>query len=188
MKTRDIKNKLRQDFLAKRVSLSNDDHVGYSKQLVTRLKEWLQKNVRHKIFLFYPYKSEPSLLSLAELLGQEFSFALPVVKAQKQMDFYSWNPSDKLMSNRYGIQEPIVKSQNLCKPDSNTVILVPAIACDSSGNRLGVGGGYYDRYLSRFPQALAVGVVFSCQLAKQLPVEANDVKLNHVFTENEQVL
>ena len=73
--------------------------------------------------------------------------------------------------------------------DRLDMVLLPGLLFDRAGNRLGYGGGFYDRFLAnRAPQALRVGLAFSCQLANaavRLPVEAHDMKLHILITEQE---
>ena len=82
--------------------------------------------------------------------------------------------------NSYGISEP--KADNrLVVPDEKTLVLVPGLAMTIDGQRLGYGGGYYDRYLSSYPTSRTVGVVFREQVVKALPCSDFDQKLKKVL-------
>ena len=95
------------------------------------------------------------------------------------------DPENDLVIGKYGISEPRRELEaagvEWCR--ENLLYLVPAVACDYQGVRLGRGGGYYDRLLDncRMP---AIGVIFSCQLAESLPSEEHDVRLAMAVTEN----
>ena len=97
------------------------------------------------------------------------------------MNFYRWSFNDPLVVNKYGIPEPASKKLNY--PD---IILVPLVAFDRSLNRLGYGGGFYDRYLkkiSKKKKILKIGLASSFQMIKKVPVNVYDQKLDFVLTE-----
>ena len=90
-----------------------------------------------------------------------FNISLPVIKKNFQMDFYKWSFSDPLKINKYGIPEPEIK--NIVYPD---ILLIPLVAFDKNLNRLGYGGGYYDRLiekLSKKKKIIKIGLAFSIQ-------------------------
>ena len=97
------------------------------------------------------------------------------------MDFFSWNPKDPLIINELGIPEPI--TNKIEYPD---ILLVPMVAFDEKLNRLGYGGGFYDRYISKLKirkKILLVGLAFSFQKIKKLPTNKHDMKLDYILTE-----
>ena len=97
------------------------------------------------------------------------------------MNFYKWNIDDPLIINQYGIPEPI--SKNLIYPD---VILIPMVAFDKNLNRLGYGGGYYDRLIDKLTKKkkiLKIGLALTAQKIKKVPVTKHDEKLDYIITE-----
>ena len=97
------------------------------------------------------------------------------------MNFYEWSFETPLSINTYGIPEPI--SNKIVYPDA---LLVPFVAFDKSRNRLGYGGGYYDRYIAKIKKkknVITIGLGFSFQRADKLPFNKNDIKLNYIITE-----
>ena len=97
------------------------------------------------------------------------------------MNFYKWNIDDPLIINQYGIPEPI--SKNLIYPD---VILIPMVAFDKNLNRLGYGGGYYDRLIDKLTKKkkiLKIGLALTSQKIKKVPVTKHDEKLDYIITE-----
>lgn len=117
------------------------------------------------------------------LLPDAFSFALPVVKEKYEMDFFLWEKKSDLMVNRFGIKEPKPDEKNKVIPDQKTLVLVPSVALDKKGNRLGMGLGYYDRYFAKYPKACKVGVVFSCCVVDNIPREDHDLKVDYIATD-----
>ena len=105
---------------------------------------------------------------------------LPVVLPEKKMEFRRYQKGEPTQVNRFGIPEPTY--QHTAFPDDHTAILVPCLAMDRSGNRLGMGGGYYDRFLSQYPDCFKVALVFPFQVSSsELPVEKTDVKMNAYY-------
>ena len=97
------------------------------------------------------------------------------------MNFYYWSFKDPLAVNSYGIPEPISKKKII--PE---VLLIPLVAYDSQLNRLGYGGGFYDRYISiaqHNKKVIKIGLAFSYQKINKLPVNKNDQKLDYIITE-----
>ena len=80
------------------------------------------------------------------------------------MDFLKWSTNDPLKINKYGIPEPISQ-----KSDIQKILLIPLIALDKNLNRVGYGGGFYDRYISRIrkdKRILKIGIAYSFQKVK----------------------
>ena len=99
------------------------------------------------------------------------------------MNFFQWSVTEPLKINKYGIPEPI--SNKIVYPK---ILLIPLVAFDDELNRLGYGGGYYDRYISRFvknKRIIKVGIGFSFQKFKNLPIDKYDQKLDYIITERD---
>ena len=97
------------------------------------------------------------------------------------MDFFVWKNKDSLKINKYGIAEPI--SSKKIYPD---IIFVPLVAYDGVLNRLGYGGGFYDRYfekIDKIKKIFKIGLGFSYQEIKKVPINKYDKKLDLVITE-----
>ena len=96
------------------------------------------------------------------------------------MDFYQWSFSDPLKISKYGIPEP--ETKNIVYPD---VLLIPLVAFDKNLNRLGYGGGYYDRLISKFlkkKKIIKIGLALSIQKIDKVPINAYDQKLDYIVT------
>ncbi|MDP2151758.1 5-formyltetrahydrofolate cyclo-ligase [Parvibaculum sp.] len=110
--------------------------------------------------------------------------ALPRVASRNApLVFHRWRPGNALLPGAHGTREPQPDAP-LCRPD---IVLVPLLAFDNAGRRLGYGGGYYDRTLAALRAdgkgVIAVGVAFSAQEAQDLPEEEFDERLDWVVTE-----
>jgi 5-formyltetrahydrofolate cyclo-ligase len=133
---------------------------------------------------YYPSNYEIDDLNILDLLEKKnFKVSLPVIKKNNQMNFYSWSRNDPLKINKFGIPEPV--SSKIFYPD---ILLVPLVAYDSSLNRLGYGGGYYDRYiekLKKIKKVTTIGLAFSFQKISSIPINQYDKRLDFVVTEKE---
>jgi 5-formyltetrahydrofolate cyclo-ligase len=118
---------------------------------------------------------------LKKLKKKKYQISLPVIKKNFDMDFYRWSFDDPLKINKYGIPEPF--SKKLIYPD---ILLVPLVAFDKDLNRLGYGGGYYDRVidkLSKKKYILKIGLALSVQKINNVPVTKYDKKLDYIVTD-----
>lgn len=134
-------------------------------------------------YVSFGSEADPSeLLSRLSVAG--YSCALPRVAVRhRPLAFKCWRPGDPLIGGLHGTREPLPDALD-CRPD---IVLVPLLAFDAEGRRLGYGGGYYDRTLAALRAegrgVLAVGVAFSAQEAQDLPEDKFDERLDWVVTE-----
>ena len=137
---------------------------------------------------FMPLGSEINPLPLMKkLAAQGAHLALPVVAARGQpLTMRAWAWGEPLNAGVWGIREPKPEAPEV-EPD---ILLVPLLAFDRAGYRLGYGGGYYDRTIGRLranKPATAVGVAFAAQEVPQVPISPRDARLDLVLTERETI-
>ncbi len=138
-----FKSKLRKRFLTIR-KLKNKKNIQIKFKKVLNLINKQNKIIKI-IGGYFPVNNEVDDLNiLKEFDKKKYHISLPVIKKNFVMDFYKWSFNDLLKINRYGIPEP--EAKKLVYPD---VILVPLVAFDKKLNRLGYGGGYYDRLIAK---------------------------------------
>ncbi len=156
-----------------------------SQAVAQALAAWLQARQARQVLFFYPVHGEVDLLSLAELLPG-VRFALPVLPTRgKAMNFAAWEPDTPMVVNRFGIPEPRVDvAGQFVVIEPGTVLLVPCLALDAHGTRLGYGGGFYDRYLAEHAaEIVSVGVILNEFCCADLPREGHDIALQYGATE-----
>lgn len=153
----------------------------HSDEICRLLAPWILGQDFNQVFAFASHRQEPDLASLPALLPTDVRLALPVITGRGLMRFYAYGAHDELTANRYGILEPQPRQE--CPVTERTLVLVPCVACDQEGFRLGYGGGFYDRFLAAHPRVTSLGVVFSRFLLTRLPSEAHDQPLTGVVTE-----
>ena len=133
---------------------------------------------------YYPSNFEIDDLEILEFLEKKnCKISLPIIKKNNQMDFFKWSKNDLLKINKYGIPEPV--SSKIFYPD---ILLVPLVSYDNDFNRLGYGGGFYDRYIEKIEKinnVIKIGIAFSFQKTTSLPTNNYDKKLDFVITEKE---
>jgi 5-formyltetrahydrofolate cyclo-ligase len=136
---------------------------------------------------FWPIKEEIDIRPLLiELHNQGCQLALPVVQGKGlPLLFRAWRPGDPLEAGVFGTLQPQSKREAI-EPDA---LLVPLLACDAEGWRLGYGGGFYDRTLfalksgATFKDVRAIGIAYAGQERASLPKEAHDMALDGILTE-----
>ena len=133
---------------------------------------------------YYPSNYEIDDLNILDFLEKKnFKVSLPVIRKDNQMNFYKWSKRDPLKINKFGIPEPV--SAKIIYPD---ILLVPLVAYDSNLNRLGYGGGFYDRYIERIEKikkVVKIGLAFSFQKISSIPINQYDKRLDYIVTEKE---
>ena len=174
-----LKSKLRKKILKIREK-NNKKNIQISfNQIIKILKK--EKITKKIIGGYYPVNFEVDDLKLLEKFEKKnFDISLPVVKKNFQMDFYQWSFSDPLRINKYGIPEP--EKKNVVYPD---VLLIPLVAFDKNLNRLGYGGGYYDRLitsLSKKKKIIKIGLALTVQKVDKVPINVYDQKLDYIVT------
>ena len=176
MKKSEIRNKI---IKLRKKNYSKDLRIDF-RSIIKILKKRKQK--KKIIGGYYPYNYEMDTLEVLQKLEKKnFLISLPKITKNNKMYFYLWSFKDPLTINTYGIPEPI--SNKKVDPD---LLLIPLLAYDSEHNRLGYGGGFYDRYISvaqKRKKLIKIGFGFSYQKTIKLPVDHNDKKLDYILTE-----
>ncbi len=174
------KSKLRVNILIKRKKNKYQD----IKLDPNKIFKFLKKNKLNfkNIGGYYPYNYEIDDMGLLNFFKKRYSIiSLPIIKKNYKMDFYKWSNNEPLKINKYGIAEPSSKKKVF--PD---LIFIPLVAYDKNLNRLGYGGGFYDRYIqkvTKIKKITKIGLAFSFQEIKNIPTNNHDQKLDFIITE-----
>ena len=174
-----LKSKLRKKILKIREKNNKKNiQINFSQILKILKNEKITKKI---IGGYYPVNFEVDDMELLKKFEKnKFNISLPVIKKNFEMDFYQWSFSDPLKINKYGIHEP--EKKKIVYPD---VLLIPLVAFDKNLNRLGYGGGYYDRLieeLSKKKNIIKIGLAFSIQKIDKVPINVYDQKLDYIVT------
>ena len=136
---------------------------------------------------YFPINYEISILEMLQFLEKKNKIVFPKIKNKNQMEFYSWDKSDFLTINNFGIPEPNINKKKYY-PD---IMFIPLVAFDNNKNRLGYGGGFYDRYIEKIERKkkiIKIGCAFSFQKINKLPTNYYDKKLDIIITEKKIII
>lgn len=178
----DAKSTLRRAILERRRAAHRTDADDAAKVISARIHDDIEFQGK-TIAGYWPLGDEldcrPALESLS---GTGAQVALPVVAGQGQvLIFRRWKPGDALDQGPFGTMHPCTRAPVVCPH----ILLIPLIAFDLEGNRLGYGAGYYDRTVSALRAnggIMAIGVAYDCQRVDAVPVDSHDQPLDGVIT------
>ena len=175
------KNILRKKILVYRKN--NYRVVGLKYSLLKDILKKFNLLKNKKIGAYFPINYEIDCLEILKQLEKSgHKISLPITKKGNKMDFFEWSLKEPLLIGKIGIPEPYSKKK--VYPD---ILLVPLVAFNKYKFRLGYGGGYYDRYIQKIKKIkkiLTIGMAFSFQEVRKLPINEHDKKLDYIFTEN----
>lgn len=207
-----LRQSLRQYYKQRRAALQPTERAAAHSKIYTQLDKIVASRKPHRVFAYLAMPggegtggeekagTEPERRSeeapgetdiTAWLQAEKLPVAVPRIGKKNEeslgpnptMTFHPYIPG-QLQINDFGIREPLAGTLELV-PKSNDLWLIPLVTYDSSGNRLGMGGGYYDRYLSALPERPdLIGVAYACQQhPTPLPSATWDIPLDAVITE-----
>jgi len=184
--TEDSKAAIRRRFITKRDSLTPDERDKKSSRIRTRLLS-LDEFIQARTCLLYAsFRNEVVTDPLIPLMleqGHRVAFPISDRNSRQLLLYEITNGVDDLVISTYGIREPKRDEHALIDPAEIDLFIVPGVAFDTSGTRLGFGGGYYDRLLSKVPGKSIVALAFEIQITSQLPCEPFDIKMKKIITE-----
>jgi len=190
------KKTLRKYFRNQRQKLTPSERARAANNIAKQLAETqIYKNALH-IGVYSALPEEASLDEFSRFAWEQKKLLyLPVIEQRSnkpQMHFQAWLSDTKMQANSLGIAEPIgCKSTKSFKPKAPNLdlLLLPLVAYDKQGHRLGMGGGFYDRYIAQHlnPNCVRVGIAYSCQLAELIIPEVWDKNLHAIVNEEELI-
>lgn len=178
------KQSIRQILKARRKALSKLQLTKNSTVVVKRLKSHiLSKKKPLNCAIYLPFDNEVDLTELL-LTASAHQFFIPSIRGQN-MQFHQYQAELPIKSHRFGMQQPAFIDNHI-EPQLD-ICLMPLLGFDNSGNRLGMGGGFYDRYFSENKHCQLIGVAHQCQQYPTLPTEDWDIKLQQIITEQQVI-
>ena len=180
----DIRKKLRKEKIEARESLTKEERDTYSAQIVQRILASSEFQKAQTVMIYRGIRGEVrlNLLEMAkESKGKQFLFPLCLpereMAALAPFDEEAWQPGS------YGIMEPSLERSKNVMPQDIDFIIAPCTSFDETCNRMGMGGGYYDRFLPKCTKAMVAAVAFEIQKADRVPMEPWDKAVDLAFTE-----
>lgn len=186
-----LRQQLRQARRA--LNLRQQDEAAYAVMKHLRNQLWFRKAKRLGFYLAADGELSPHyLLDLAQGLNKDCF--LPVLHPLRpgHLHFASVSPGQTLRANRFGIPEPQLNKSRVVKPAQLEVVFLPLVGFDRQGNRLGMGGGFYDRSFAFMQQTASalprlVGLAHSCQEVEHLENNRWDIPLQAIATDREWI-
>jgi 5-formyltetrahydrofolate cyclo-ligase len=185
-----MRQPLRQELKAKRNQISVPEKMAAAEAVAKHILAQLPES-GGTLAAYWACSGELPLHILQMRLPKHWIWCLPVVQADRQLLFAPWRPGDELVTNQYGIPEPTLCHSSCLRPDELSAVLVPLLGFTRHGQRLGMGGGYYDASFAfrknKLEAPQLIGVAFACQEIDTLNVQDWDINLDFIATENEWI-
>lgn len=179
------KKELRKIMIEKRDNIHKEEKAVMDKNIIFSLKEKeFYKNSKN-IFIYLGFGSEIDTMSyIQDFINDGKHIFIPRIDIKtKKMEAVEITSLDGLKENKYGILEPDNNKEEFYKNNLELIIL-PGVAFDHSGRRIGYGGGYYDRYLEDIDKRIIkVALIYDFQLLENVPAEEHDIKADYIITE-----
>lgn len=184
------RQQLRQQLLQRRDALSDSAKQHAAKQLAEHCLQLPEVQQARAIGLYKSVRGELGTQALLNaLLAQQKQLAVPVLHpfTAGNLLMLSYNANTQWVNNKFGIPEPRLRCPDVVPLEQLDLLLIPLVGFDRHGNRLGMGGGFYDRTLARWhhgelPNLQVFGLAHDCQQVDPLPAASWDVPLNGVIT------
>lgn len=173
------KRELREWIAQQKKKISSAEKAQQTAELLRRLADHPRFRAAQTVLLFYSLPDEPDTHAFVEQWSQEKTILLPVVVGD-DLQLRQFVSSDGMQVGHYGIAEP--RGKSVTAYETIDLIVVPGVAFDGIGNRLGRGKGYYDRLLSQ-PRlrAYKLGFCFDFQKVAHVPTEDFDIRMDEVL-------
>jgi len=168
----------------KRRILKPDQIKEDSAKVVERIEEMHHFQVAKVVLVYYPVHNEIDLRPLVQKYADEKTFVFPAVHRRgRLMELHRFERHAPFVKGRYGIPQP----QTELYEGSLDLIIAPGISFDKRHWRIGRGGGYYDRFIRRYPQVFKIGVCYDFQLHRKVPHWIFDRRVDRVVTPTQTI-
>ncbi len=177
----------RKAFRSLRQNLSQEEIANLSLAIEQQFKVFKKQLRLKKVALYWPFDQEvDAKLLIPELWQDQIETYLPRLRPDQSLEFALYSADTRCQANRFGIPEPKDPAK-LASLETLDLLLIPLLAFDLQGHRLGMGAGFYDRTLSKIAthpkRALFLGLAYEIQKADSLCTDPWDIRLDAVMTE-----
>ena len=184
-----LKRQYRKEMIARRAALSPEEQLGKSRAIVRRLIDTDYYRSAQVIMSYCGVRGEVSLSLLEEsALRDGKRLVFPVCCDAEHMEAFEPVGADGFASGMYGIREPDVNTALRISPEDIDLVLCPCTAFDRTGGRIGMGKGYYDRYVMRCSRARVIAVAYDFQEVPVFETEPWDLRMEAVITEMRSII
>ena len=178
------KRELRRRMLALRRALAAEERASYSAAITERILSLEAVKQVRTIFAYAAMEDEVQTEALiSSLLEMGKRVALPLITGKRTMEAVLVPAMDALEYGAYHILTVREDRRVVLPPQEIDCVLVPGVAFDMDGTRLGMGGGYYDIFLPKIPCAVKIAMAYSCQIVESVPKLSHDCGVDWIVTE-----
>lgn len=185
------KNTLRKKVLEERAQLTNEEVLAKSSSIKERLFQTKEFQAANFIFSFISFKDEVfthEIIREALAMGKRIGVPITIDKPRKMLVSELKDFDQELEEGFYNILTPKKEFERIVSPDTVDLVLVPGLAFDKYGYRVGYGGGYYDRFFAQLDKDIPkLGLCFDLQIYPPVPRDSYDIAIDYIITE-EQVI
>ena len=185
------KKMLRKEILAKRKNIDTAKKEDMDKKIVDKFYESKYYKEAKNIFIYISYDSEINTKEIINkaLIDNKRVYVPRTEFKTRLMDAVEITSLDNLIESEYGILEPAMEEPHI-EPDELDLIVVPGVAFDRNGGRMGYGAGFYDRYFKQISKdnmkkVIKLALAYDFQILEKIPMNEQDVPVNYIITEKE---
>lgn len=183
-----MKNEMRKNFLDIRNNIPSDEKKRLSSLIQRSVVESDMYKKADKVFIYVSMKNEVGTDEIIDrAINDGKTVAVPISKENRNMYFVPYLGIENMVKTKFGVFEPVSEIENEILPDEDSIMIVPGVAFDEEGNRMGYGGGYYDTYIEKYHVENTVALAFDVQLQKTIPNEKHDKKMKYIITEKKTI-
>lgn len=185
------KKALRKDILTKRKNIDTAEKEKMDKEILDRFFESKYYKEAENIFIYISYDSE---IDTSEIIDKAFKDGKKIYVPRTEfetrlMDAVEITSFDNLIKSSYGILEPSIEDSHI-NPNELDLIVVPGVAFDRNGGRMGYGAGFYDRYFKKInkdniKRIVKLALAYDFQVLEEVPMNVQDVPVDFIITEKE---
>jgi 5-formyltetrahydrofolate cyclo-ligase len=177
---------IRRALLTRRRALTSDETRARGKAIEERLETLPEYAAAETVFIYVSSKdNEVGTHGLIEgALARGRPVAVPIAESRGRLLWSRLDAFDELAAGRFGILEPLPEFRRTVLPNASDIVVVPGIGFTPEGNRIGYGGGYFDRFLAGFT-GVSAALAYSMQIVPSVPEEPHDVPVDIVVTESD---
>lgn len=181
------KKLIREEILKKRKGLPVETRAIYSKEITEKILNSDSYTNAKTIMCFISFSDEISTRSfIKKAIADGKKIVVPITFPEnKELKPSLLKDLNELEPGFYNILTPKKEFERFINPKEIDLVIVPGVAFRRDGYRVGYGGGYYDRFLSKIPNTPTIAIGFDIQVVKDLPVDSFDIPVNYIYTEKD---
>lgn len=179
----DAKKLIRKQIIKTRDELLPEEIKHQERQIFNQIKKLIEQHQPQSVHLYLAIHNEINTTSIIDFLFEkDIPVIIPKTYPKGKLEWLTLLPTDNLKKGMFGTAIPVKERINTTAPQ---MVLVPAVGFDRQGNRLGYGGGYYDRFLAHHPNVIKVGLAYPFQILDSLKTEPHDIPMDIILNGTE---